>query len=197
MRRLRACIPFPCGGKGKGDEQHRSETGSGGRGGKSRRYLSNPANPAAARVSSSAVLQLSYPALFFIWSLVRGQTAKQCKSGCVKCGLCVKACPRQCLSLKDGLPEADMSLCTSCGLCAARCPVKVLALLRDKRDWGTGIVENRKEKGDGEERKRGNRKRRPVSSGMGSGDGERAGRRATAGSRLTDLAGFCRLALIP
>jgi ferredoxin len=45
--------------------------------------------------------------------LVRGQTAKQCKSGCVKCGLCVKACPRQCLSLKDGLPEADMSLCTS------------------------------------------------------------------------------------
>ncbi|GAB6392461.1 MAG: Na+-translocating ferredoxin:NAD+ oxidoreductase subunit B [Treponematales bacterium] len=69
---------------------------------------------------------------------VRGQTAKQCKSGCVKCGLCVKACPRQCLTLKDGLPEADMSLCTSCGLCAARCPVNALALLRDKRDWGDG-----------------------------------------------------------
>lgn len=40
---------------------------------------------------------------------------------CISCGECVKACPRNCHSFKDGRHELDRSRCISCGLCSDVC----------------------------------------------------------------------------
>jgi len=57
---------------------------------------------------------------------VKGQVAKSCKAGCIKCGLCVKSCERGALALVDGLPVVDPAKCVGCGVCVGKCPVKVL-----------------------------------------------------------------------
>lgn len=54
---------------------------------------------------------------------------KSCKAGCIKCGLCERACTAGALVIDNGLPLVDYSKCTSCGDCAAKCPQKVLAIL--------------------------------------------------------------------
>lgn len=54
---------------------------------------------------------------------------KNCKSGCIKCGLCEKNCPIDAIKLVDGIPQVDYDLCTSCGACVQKCPTKVLTLL--------------------------------------------------------------------
>ncbi|MBO4521111.1 MAG: 4Fe-4S binding protein [Alphaproteobacteria bacterium] len=50
---------------------------------------------------------------------------------CVGCGLCVKICPAQAVSVKTG---SDFSLseekCVSCGLCAESCPENAITLER-------------------------------------------------------------------
>ncbi|MDR2952194.1 MAG: RnfABCDGE type electron transport complex subunit B [Treponema sp.] len=60
---------------------------------------------------------------------IRQMVAKTCKIACIKCGLCVKNCPKQCITLVDGLPSADLSKCDSCGTCAEKCPTKVLKII--------------------------------------------------------------------
>jgi Na+-translocating ferredoxin:NAD+ oxidoreductase RNF subunit RnfB len=60
---------------------------------------------------------------------IRQMVAKTCKIACYKCGLCVKNCPKQCVTLVDGIPVADLSKCDSCGTCAEKCPTKVLKII--------------------------------------------------------------------
>jgi uncharacterized Fe-S center protein len=54
---------------------------------------------------------------------------KTCKTGCGKCGVCVKKCPAEAVSLENGLPVIDYGKCNSCGTCVDICPQKVLRLL--------------------------------------------------------------------
>ncbi|MCL2139934.1 MAG: RnfABCDGE type electron transport complex subunit B [Treponema sp.] len=54
---------------------------------------------------------------------------KTCKTACIKCGICVKTCPLQCIGLINGIPVVDYSKCNSCGSCNEKCPTKVLTIL--------------------------------------------------------------------
>ena len=65
----------------------------------------------------------------------KAMVAKNCKNGCIKCEICVKSCPEQCIKIAAdiyirGVPAVDNSKCTSCGTCVAKCPVKVMALIQ-------------------------------------------------------------------
>lgn len=57
---------------------------------------------------------------------VKAAIIKTCKNACIKCGLCVKICPRHCIAMDQGLPSVDAANCDGCGLCAAKCPTKAL-----------------------------------------------------------------------
>ena len=61
----------------------------------------------------------------------RQLVAKSCKIACIKCGLCVKNCPQQCIDLGGNIPVVDWSKCISCGTCVAKCPTKVMKLLEN------------------------------------------------------------------
>lgn len=61
----------------------------------------------------------------------KAQILKDCKTGCIKCLKCEKACPKQCLKVTDGIPLIDYSVCDSCGECVAVCPTKVLTLIEN------------------------------------------------------------------
>ena len=60
---------------------------------------------------------------------IRQMVAKTCKIACIKCGICVKNCPGQCISLDTNIPVVDFSKCTSCGTCAEKCPTKVFKII--------------------------------------------------------------------
>lgn len=62
----------------------------------------------------------------------KAQVMKDCKIGCIKCGKCEKACPKQCIKVTDGIPLVDYSLCDSCLECVKNCPTKVLTLIENK-----------------------------------------------------------------
>jgi Na+-translocating ferredoxin:NAD+ oxidoreductase subunit B len=59
----------------------------------------------------------------------KATVAKNCKSGCIKCELCVKNCPEQCIRMANGIPVVDNAKCTGCGACVSKCPKKVMTLL--------------------------------------------------------------------
>lgn len=49
------------------------------------------------------------------------------KNKCIQCGICVKVCPHQALSQKDGKIIIDHSRCTLCLDCVDACPAAALA----------------------------------------------------------------------
>lgn len=56
--------------------------------------------------------------------------AVQVNDKCIKCGVCVSACPNQALEI---IPDEDAvhihtDKCTECGTCVPTCPVEALAL---------------------------------------------------------------------
>jgi len=53
-------------------------------------------------------------------------TMKTCKVGCIACGLCVKACEANAITITDFLAHINPSLCTNCGECAKVCPKKII-----------------------------------------------------------------------
>ena len=56
--------------------------------------------------------------------------SKNCKAGCIKCEICIKNCPEQCMKMINGIPVVDYAKCTSCGTCVTKCPVKVMKLIQ-------------------------------------------------------------------
>jgi len=48
---------------------------------------------------------------------------------CTSCGACVGECPREALSMKDGVAFVDQDLCTGCGLCLESCPVGAIGMV--------------------------------------------------------------------
>ena len=56
--------------------------------------------------------------------------------GCIKCMICLKVCPNQVFTVKNGLPEVtNPDACDSnCQICAVKCPPKVISYI-SKTKW--------------------------------------------------------------
>lgn len=53
-------------------------------------------------------------------------TMKACKMGCIGCGICVKQCEAQAITVTDFHAHIDQEKCTGCGVCAEKCPKKII-----------------------------------------------------------------------
>lgn len=51
-------------------------------------------------------------------------TMKQCKSGCIGCGLCAKNCPNEAVKVENFNATINYDLCKNCGVCLEKCPRK-------------------------------------------------------------------------
>ena len=48
---------------------------------------------------------------------------------CVACGCCMKVCPRDAISVPQGIyAQIDRELCIGCGKCAKECPASIIRL---------------------------------------------------------------------
>lgn len=48
---------------------------------------------------------------------------------CVACGCCIKVCPRNAISIPDGIyANIHQDLCVGCGKCAKECPASIITL---------------------------------------------------------------------
>lgn len=62
--------------------------------------------------------------------------AKKCESGCLGLGHCVKVCPFDAISIKNGVAVVDGELCQACGKCIKECPKNLIELVpKDNRHW--------------------------------------------------------------
>ena len=50
------------------------------------------------------------------------QTRKECETGCIACGICVKNCPVDAVGIQDKHAVIDEEKCIACGMCAVKCP---------------------------------------------------------------------------
>lgn len=55
-------------------------------------------------------------------------TMKACKAGCVGCGICVKTCQFDAITVNDNVAHIDYDKCTRCGQCAEKCPKKIITV---------------------------------------------------------------------
>jgi len=60
---------------------------------------------------------------------IRSAIRKTCRLGCIKCGICVKQCPEQCIVIENGIPLVDYDKCNLCGTCEQKCPTKIMRIL--------------------------------------------------------------------
>ena len=68
------------------------------------------------------------------------QTRKECDTGCIACGICVKNCPVDAIGIQNDHAVIDEEKCISCGMCAVKCPRGTI------RDYN-GIFTTREEQG--------------------------------------------------
>ncbi|MFA6609342.1 MAG: RnfABCDGE type electron transport complex subunit B [Candidatus Omnitrophota bacterium] len=62
-----------------------------------------------------------------------GVTAKACKSGCIACLKCQKACPTGAVKVESNLSKIDPDKCQNIGKCFEVCPTKVIVKRSDER----------------------------------------------------------------
>lgn len=56
-------------------------------------------------------------------------TRKQCKTGCISCTRCVKACEFDAVTIVDGCAKVEYDKCTACGKCVEVCPTKAIDMI--------------------------------------------------------------------
>lgn len=49
-----------------------------------------------------------------------------CSVGCIGCGLCVKACEFDAVTVTDNVAHINQEKCTHCGACVSKCPKKII-----------------------------------------------------------------------
>lgn len=54
---------------------------------------------------------------------------KGCKFGCLGYGACANVCPKNAISIHDGLAKVDKRLCIGCGKCVKACPKNLIELV--------------------------------------------------------------------
>ena len=55
----------------------------------------------------------------------KGKIVRQiCKKGCIACGVCVKVCPKDAISIEENVAKINYDKCNNCGLCVEKCPTK-------------------------------------------------------------------------
>ncbi len=48
---------------------------------------------------------------------------------CVACGCCMKVCPRNAITIPDGIHAViDRERCVGCGICTKECPASIITL---------------------------------------------------------------------
>lgn len=57
------------------------------------------------------------------------KTRKQCKTGCIGCMKCVKACESGAVTVANNVAHVDYEKCIGCGKCAEDCPVGAINLI--------------------------------------------------------------------
>ena len=55
---------------------------------------------------------------------------KQCKTACIACMICQKACPTNAITVNDNIAVIDQEKCINCGECVAKCPQKCIKPLK-------------------------------------------------------------------
>lgn len=67
-------------------------------------------------------------------AVMAGISIWECDYGCLGYGSCVKACPMNAISVKDGVAVVDRAKCIGCGQCIKACPKGLIELIRaDKK----------------------------------------------------------------
>ena len=51
-----------------------------------------------------------------------------CSAGCIACGICVKQCEFDAITVENNIAYIDQDKCTGCGKCAEKCPKKVIKM---------------------------------------------------------------------
>ena len=54
-----------------------------------------------------------------------------CIFGCMGFGDCARACPKNAISMQDGIACVDHTECIGCGICAQTCPQKIIEIVPD------------------------------------------------------------------
>lgn len=60
-------------------------------------------------------------------------TKRNCQTGCIACGICVKVCPFDAPVIENNLSRIDINKCTVCGLCVKKCPTNAITDFIPKR----------------------------------------------------------------
>jgi RnfABCDGE-type electron transport complex B subunit len=60
---------------------------------------------------------------------------KACGEACIGLGSCLRFCPLEAITLKDGLAAVLPDRCSGCGACLSSCPVAAITLIPRENPW--------------------------------------------------------------
>ena len=55
---------------------------------------------------------------------------RNCRAGCIGCGLCQKNCPMQAITVENNLAVINYNLCITCMACVDHCPAKCIKVVK-------------------------------------------------------------------
>jgi ferredoxin len=57
----------------------------------------------------------------------KGAVAKKaCSAACIGCGICLKNCPSEAITLENNVAYINEEKCAQCGTCVEKCPTKAI-----------------------------------------------------------------------
>lgn len=68
--------------------------------------------------------------------MVKSKKIAQVDNLCVACGTCIKECPFNAISIKNGRKaKIDLEKCVGCGKCSKICPASVIEIMAREVDY--------------------------------------------------------------